>query len=252
MPIRPGCCDMSAPTSVSDDAISKLDRSRGDAQSTHLDDLDALTALAALHPDHTTFAQWLSTELSAPGDPNGVVLSSIHRVKGREWPHIVLYDVRDGVMPHRLSDDLGEERRVFHVGLTRCSESVTVIADITRSSPYLAEMVDPALTVASAWTRTVTSGGPPNRRPNTDTPTRERVEKAPVAAEFTGNEDLRTALRLWRTERAKADGVPAYVVFTNVTLDALAELAPTTLDMLRRIPGSAPPNATATAKSSST
>ena len=46
--------------------------------------------------------------------------------------------------------------------------------------------------------------------------------------------------RTWRSDRAKADSVPAYVVFTNVTLDALADLAPTTLDELKRIPGIGP------------
>ena len=34
--------------------------------------------------------------------------------------------------------------------------------------------------------------------------------------------------------------MPAYVVFTNVTLDALAERAPTTLDGLNAIPGIGP------------
>ena len=51
---------------------------------------------------------------------------------------------------------------------------------------------------------------------------------------------MHQALKAWRLERAKADGVPAYVVFTNVTLDVLAERAPTTLDGLNVIPGIGP------------
>ena len=205
-----------------DDALAKLDRSRANAQSTHLDDLDALTALAKLHPDHTTFTDWLRDELSAPGDPNGVTLSSIHRVKGREWPHIVIYDVRDGVMPHRLADDQQEERRVFHVALTRCSQSVTVLTDAACSSRFLDEMEHEA-------------GPEPERI------VRSRPEStAPKTSTTVRDEALRDQLRTWRSERAKADNVPAYVVFTNVTLDALADLAPSSLDELRRIPGIGP------------
>ena len=220
-----------------DDALAKLDRSRADAQSTHLDDLDALTALALLHPDHTTFASWLKDELSAPSDPAGVLLSSVHRVKGREWPHVVVYDVCDGIMPHRLAEDQAEERRVFHVALTRCSQTVTVLTDAACSSPFLAEME--------------TEAGPePERfiRSRSDSAGRGRGGAAPASTSNAGTrplagdgaEDVRTALRLWRGERARADGVPAYVVFTNVTLDALAELRPTSVEQLKRIPGIGP------------
>jgi DNA helicase II / ATP-dependent DNA helicase PcrA len=206
-----------------DDALSKLDRSRADAQSTHLDDLDALTALARLHPDHTTFADWLREELSAPGNPNGVTLSSIHRVKGREWPHIIIYDVRDGVTPHRLADDQQEERRVFHVALTRCSQSVTVLSDAACSSRFLDEMDHEA--------------GP---EPERIVRSRSSVTAPAAAGSFKGDDTLRDRLRVWRSDRAKADSVPAYVVFTNVTLDALADIAPTSLDELKRIPGIGP------------
>lgn len=44
-------------------------------------------------------------------------------------------------------------------------------------------------------------------------------------------------LRGWRAQRARRDGVPAYVVFTNRELAALAARAPTTLGQLRAIPG---------------
>ena len=211
-----------------DDALAKLDRSRADAQSTHLDDLDALTALARLHPDHNTFATWLRSELSAPGDPNGVTLSSIHRVKGREWPHVVIYDVREGVMPHRLAEDQQEERRVFHVALTRCSQTVTVLSDAACSSRFLGEMEQEAGPEVERIIRS-RLGAPVGPGASS--------AKAPTSV---ADEALRNHLRTWRSDRAKADSVPAYVVFTNVTLDALADLAPTTLDELKRIPGIGP------------
>jgi len=55
-------------------------------------------------------------------------LASIHAVKGREWPHVVVHHATAGLLPHRLAEDLEEERRVFHVALTRCSISTSIIA----------------------------------------------------------------------------------------------------------------------------
>jgi ATP-dependent DNA helicase RecQ len=48
------------------------------------------------------------------------------------------------------------------------------------------------------------------------------------------------ALKRWRLERAKADGVPAYVVFHNSTLAALAARRPMTLSELASVPGVGP------------
>jgi ATP-dependent DNA helicase RecQ len=48
------------------------------------------------------------------------------------------------------------------------------------------------------------------------------------------------ALREWRLERAKADEVPAYVVFHNATLAEIAERKPRTLAELATVPGVGP------------
>jgi ribonuclease D len=48
------------------------------------------------------------------------------------------------------------------------------------------------------------------------------------------------ALREWRLKRAKADGVPAYVVFHDRTLAEIADRAPKSLDELARIAGVGP------------
>jgi ATP-dependent DNA helicase RecQ len=44
-------------------------------------------------------------------------------------------------------------------------------------------------------------------------------------------------LRAWRAETAKADGVPAYVIFHDATLAELARTGPISLDELRGVPG---------------
>ena len=44
-------------------------------------------------------------------------------------------------------------------------------------------------------------------------------------------------LRAWRTDTAKRDGVPAYVIFHDATLAEIARAAPDSIDDLRHIPG---------------
>ena len=154
-------------------------------------------------------------------DLHPIILAS--RGGDTSWPHVIIYDVRDGVTPHRLADDPQEERRVFHVALTRCSQSVTVLSDAACSSRFLDEMDHEA--------------GP---EPERITRSRSSSPAPAAATSFNGDDALRDRLRAWRSDRAKADSVPAYVVFTNVTLDALADIAPTSLDELKRIPGIGP------------
>jgi hypothetical protein len=123
------------------EAMDALDSSRTRPEgSSHGDDLDALAQLATLHDDPATFAGWLTDRLRVPADPEGVVLSTVHRVKGMEWDHVVVFAANAGLFPHRLSDDVEEERRVFHVAVTRCRRTVDVVADHERTSGFVAEL----------------------------------------------------------------------------------------------------------------
>jgi ATP-dependent DNA helicase RecQ len=45
------------------------------------------------------------------------------------------------------------------------------------------------------------------------------------------------ALRAWRTEQAREQGVPAYIVFGDATLRGVASSRPSTLDELAQISG---------------
>jgi DNA helicase-2/ATP-dependent DNA helicase PcrA len=121
-----------------------LDQWSHGAGSAHGDDLDALSELADLEPDTGRFPAWLAEQLSTPADIDGVTLASIHAVKGREWPHIVVHHATAGLLPHRLSDDVEEERRIFHVALTRCRMSASIIAG-TPPSPFLLELDEPGV-----------------------------------------------------------------------------------------------------------
>jgi len=48
------------------------------------------------------------------------------------------------------------------------------------------------------------------------------------------------ALRTWRLERSRSDGVPAYVVLSDKHLEGIAERHPTSLAELRSCPGIGP------------
>ncbi|HEY4376784.1 MAG TPA: HRDC domain-containing protein, partial [Acidimicrobiales bacterium] len=121
-------------------AMSLLDRTGGGQGSSHLDDLEGLLGVADLHPDVAGFEPWLRTAFQKEADATGVTLSTVHRVKGREWDRVAVFGVADGVMPHRLADDLEEERRVLHVAITRGRHRVVVLADRTRPSLFIAEL----------------------------------------------------------------------------------------------------------------
>ncbi|HET6963986.1 MAG TPA: ATP-dependent DNA helicase UvrD2 [Acidimicrobiales bacterium] len=117
-----------------DASATALDQWSHGAIAAHLDDLDALSELAELEPDPARFPAWLADRLAAAPTAGGVTLASIHAVKGREWPHVIIHHATEGLLPHRLSPDEEEERRIFHVGLTRASVSASVVPGSPPSS----------------------------------------------------------------------------------------------------------------------
>ncbi len=205
------------------------------AAASHLDDLEALEQVADLHPDPAGFEPWLRNLLRAQravdGSDQAVTLATVHRVKGQEWPVVVLVGVSDGLMPHRLATDVEEERRVLHVGLTRGIERVVVLVDEERPSPFVAEL-DPSTPVRPPSAAVAGPSARPTRAPVTAGGAR------PVAADV--DEELLARLRSWRSDRARRDGVPAYVVLHDKHLQAIAAVRPTTAVALSRVEGMGP------------
>jgi DNA helicase II / ATP-dependent DNA helicase PcrA len=124
------------------ETMDVLDGSRKEAdRSTHADDLTALESVAALHPEVTTFETWLRQVLvRTPLNGPLVLLSTVHRIKGREWGHVLIFGASQGHFPHRLANDEEDERRVFHVALTRARTQVVALADAEAPSMFLAEL----------------------------------------------------------------------------------------------------------------
>ena len=271
-------------------AMTMLDRTGGGQGSSHLDDLEGLLGVADLHPDPAGFELWLRRVFGREADPDGVTLSTIHRVKGREWDRVVVFGVADGVMPHRLSEDVEEERRVLHVGITRGRRRVTVLADRSRRSPFLGELAgtapkrpaprsaaERAAARVGSSVEPVFKKGSGGGRGKPAAPVVEGIEASEgvvlkvlggyegAVAEIDGRgarvqlatggsltvrfgerveqggrnaplvppstlwgpaADAEAVLRAWRTERAKADGHPPYVVLSDAHLRGIALARP--------------------------
>jgi len=213
-------------------SVASLDANRrGMNRSAQGDDLTAVTHLAALHDDPTTFEKWMRSQLAVKRAPGGVLLSTVHRVKGQEWPHVVVHLADAEQYPHRLADDVEEERRLFHVAVTRASGHATIVTG-AHPSPFVAE-----LTTEPSEARVVSSHRPEPvaSRARTSAPSGSGDPSADLddagQQRFAALRDLRNELR---------DGKPAYVVFDNKTLVAIAGQAPTTLRDLGRISGVGP------------
>ncbi len=201
------------------ETMDVLDSSRSEAdRSTHTDDLAALESVAALHPDVTTFEPWLREALSrTAGQGPLVLLSTIHRIKGREWDHVIIFDASRGLFPHRLGNDEEGERRVFHVALTRARAQVVALADVDAPSIFLAELdgtrVRPA--PGSVDDRGGTgSGGTPDRKAAGNTRTRRAAAKGKGSRVF-----AEVAL-------PTVEAVPGLVVDDRGTVGTVVEVTP--------------------------
>ncbi|HET9138014.1 ATP-dependent DNA helicase UvrD2 [Actinophytocola sp.] len=181
----------------------------------------------------------LRAEAQHPPTVEGVTLASLHSAKGLEWDAVFLVGLVDGTLPiqHADGDDaaIEEERRLLYVGVTRAREHLSLSWALARTE--------------GARRRRRRSrflyGLLPDDHPAARVPDRGRAQRSACrvcGAPLTGtgpiklgrcadcpadlDEELLDRLRDWRGERARALKVPAYVVFTDATLTAIAEQRP--------------------------
>ena len=155
--------------------------------------------------------KWLRARFDH-GAEGGVHLLTLHRAKGLEFEAVFIPRVEEKELPCkqslRLPGALAEERRLLYVGMTRAKRHL-------------------ALTWAGKPSRFLGELG---------------VEAAPIVKRKAEEPDnpVYVALKRWRLQRAKADEIPAYVVFHNSTLAEIAERRPTTITELASVPGIGP------------
>ncbi|MDR7328724.1 ATP-dependent helicase [Corynebacterium guangdongense] len=182
----------------------------------------------------------------------GVTLATIHAAKGLEWDAVFVVGVYDGMLPYNQSIKAGdhaieEERRLFYVAVTRAREHLHVSWAAARQeggqarrkrTRFLDGVVPEAEPVAAAQrgtraTRCTRCGHP------LATPAEKilgRHETCPSDAD----EEVFAALRAWRAEASRVENVPAYIVFTDAVLMALAEAMPADQRELLNVPGIGP------------
>jgi DNA helicase-2/ATP-dependent DNA helicase PcrA len=229
--------------------------------------LEALVRLgreyAAVDPSPTGdgFAAWLQATVRAeePGDGADVVeISTFHRAKGLEWPVVFVAGLERGLVPigHATTPEAhDEERRLLYVALTRAQREVHCSwaqrrTFGTRSVP---RGPSPWITTIEAACAVIERGGTTRdgdewrRRVAVEA---ERLRPQPSAAGPKGHGTkvvgadadpvVFDALKVWRAAMAKAAKVPAYVIFHDSTLAAVAEAKPDTPAKLLQLPGLGP------------
>ncbi len=223
--------------------------------------VDQAAALLAQEPsaDLSLFVSELDRRASEQHAPTaeGVTLATFHAAKGLEWDAVFCVGVHDGTLPITYADTpraIEEERRLLYVGMTRARRVLSVTWAAARQpggrgqrrpSRFLdALLPDDARVVAkepggprsAARRKAVTcrTCGKPLTTPAEKK--KARCEACPVAYD----EQLFERLRAWRKERAGADEVPAFVVFTDATLELIAEHKPRSAAGLGSISGVGP------------
>ncbi|MDD4867291.1 MAG: ATP-dependent DNA helicase UvrD2, partial [Mycobacterium sp.] len=227
---------------------------------------DTLSALAQLVDDEIAQRPELTldgllAELRARADARhpplvqGVTLASLHAAKGLEWDAVFLVGLADGTLPisHALahggeSEAVEEERRLLYVGITRARVHLALSWALARS-PGGRQSRKPSRFLNGIAPQTRADAAPGRSRRGRGTPTRCRVCNKDLttpaavmlrrcetcAADI--DEDLLLRLKAWRLDTAKEQNVPAYVIFTDNTLIAIAELLPADEAALIAIPG---------------
>lgn len=216
---------------------------------------NALVTLADEVEKGTTLEQFAlllkqrSENAHAPS-AEGVTLATLHSAKGLEWDAVFLAHMHEGSMPSSLSTtpaQIAEERRLFYVGITRARKHLHISwsrtragrgnrnpsrfigkkVEITKSQPAPIERRVRSVVKCRVCNKVLSSGA--ERKTG-------HCETCPVEYD----RELYEALRNWRSEQAESQKVPAYVVFTDATLMAVAENGPSTLSQLGQIRGIGP------------
>ncbi|BBZ37924.1 ATP-dependent DNA helicase UvrD2 [Mycobacterium conspicuum] len=227
---------------------------------------EALTALAQLVDDEVAQRPHLDlpglvVELRTRADSRhppvvqGVTLASLHAAKGLEWDAVFLVGLADGTLPisHALahgaeSEPVEEERRLLYVGITRARVHLALSWALARSpggrqsrkpSRFL-NGIAPQTRHDPTQAKSRRSRGTPTRcricNNNLTTPAAVMLRRCETCAGDVDDE-LLLQLKDWRTGVAKEQNVPAYIVFSDNTLIAIAEMRPNDDAALIAIPG---------------
>ncbi|WP_436773523.1 ATP-dependent DNA helicase UvrD2 [Yinghuangia sp. YIM S09857] len=204
----------------------------------------------------------------------GVTLASLHAAKGLEWDAVFLVGLTEGMMPIHYADTadkVEEERRLLYVGITRAREYLTLSWALARSpggragrgpSRFLDGLRNGGSGVPgrAARGRSADSGAAAGGSSwgGGEAKAARRSKAGPVRCRVCGrglteaaerklarcmecpsdlDEAMFERLREWRLGQARLLGQPAYCVFTDATLTAIAEAQPGSVNQLAAVSG---------------
>ena len=203
--------------------VAELPEGLGEQETTRQNDFARLVRLAEEFDDGgrtvNEFIGDLRARFTSEGEGRGVNLLTLHRAKGLEFDAVFIVRLEEGELPFKRAKTdaaIDEERRLLYVGITRARTHLflTRVAGANlKPSRFLAEM----------------GIGPQSKRPPLNTSERTQPEDPAVEA-----------LKRWRLQRSRDDSVPAFVVFHDSTLEAIAAARPDNLGELSEVSGVGP------------
>ncbi|MFE6081242.1 ATP-dependent DNA helicase UvrD2 [Streptomyces virginiae] len=188
----------------------------------------------------------------------GVTLASLHAAKGLEWDAVFLVGLTDGMMPityAKTDEQVEEERRLLYVGVTRARVHLSLSWAVSRAPGGRASRrpsrflngLRPGSAATGARAGSAAERGQRKRGPRGPVLCRVCRKTLTEAGELKlmrcedcpsdMDEGLYERLREWRAAESKLQGLPAYCVFTDKTLIAIAEAAPSEAGELSMISG---------------
>jgi DNA helicase-2/ATP-dependent DNA helicase PcrA len=205
-------------------------------------------------PTLEAFLTWLDTTMR--GDTgatvaDGVELATFHAAKGLEWPIVFLVGIERGLVPighAKTPEGEAEERRLLYVAITRAEQELHLswARERTFGARALKRAPSPWLDDVSTTLRALQQGVTPADLRAKIAEERRRLRstygagaKRPVVG-ADADPAVLDALKAWRRTAAKAAGVPAYVIFHDTTLAAVAEAQPASQEALLALPGLGP------------
>ena len=192
--------------------LDKLPDRLGERELTRQHDLARIVRLAEEFDDGgrdvASFVALLEERFAPGATGRGIHLLTYHGAKGLEFDAVFLPRLEERELPSRLARtqaDVAEERRLLYVGITRARRHLTVTWS-GKPSRFLVEL------------------GVDARPPRPAEP----------------DDPAYLALKRWRLDRAKTDEVPAFIVFHDSTLAAIAARKPRTPAELSMVSGVGP------------
>lgn len=152
--------------------------------------MDAGSALAHL--------KTLRQQASEKHHGEGVLLSTIHRTKGLEWPRVIIPGLQEKYLPHspRPQDDvrafLESERRLLYVAMTRTRQSLHLISRPTSKQPHLDGEQGPSRFVEECCFELASEFGRwlDERTPGTDSSLKLEAPLTPVSSRYAVQEGI--------------------------------------------------------------